>query len=1288
MTAGTAPPPSGQDAARDQLPATESECLIERRIRQTRRQIKSVDFWIGLVALAAGTLAYLMVAALVDHWLVPGGLGFFGRLFLFAILVIAGGAYLAVRLVPLAIHQVNPVFAAQSIEQSRPSLKNSLINFLYLRRQRREIERDRLATGIYHALERKAAADLEQIPPDLAVDRAQLIRLGYVLAAILAVCCLYLVASPKSPLVSFRRVIWPWADVKAPTRVTIENVAPGDGLVFQGEIVHVSAEVDGLADDEPVMLYYSTADGQSVDQAIPMTLAEERSHHRADLPPGRFGLQQDAEYYLAAGDCRTPRFRLDVQTALSIVVDRVEYDYPDYTGIPDRIDQRVADLKAIEGTRVTLRATANQEIRSCAVELDCDPRHTLRMTVAGPQTAEAGFTLLLDPNDPDRAEYGSYQLRFTDTDGRDNRTPVRHRIEVIPDLAPEIRFLNPPPTEFELPVDGVLELRVRAVDPDFALRRVALLAEQGQRRLPIPTLLERQRPEPPHEGPFQTTYRFEPAELDLEAGDKVIYWAEAEDNMVWEDDRPEGRRGSRNARRWPNRAETARRWITITPPEGRPIPPSRPDPLRQAPEEPASEQPASEQPTSQPPSEETQKRQDQPATEAGGKEQPDDKAQSRQQQQDQGPNAGQSDEGERSDEGEQSGQGQSGQGPESSGQQQTGDQGQAGETGAGGAEQPLQQSGEGSGQQDGSAGEGSGQGEMSREASGQQQASGQGQRQAGQQPGTPSSGEPRSTSEPIDGRTNPGDAFEQILRHLDETKPGDDVGGSPAAKPGEQPPDEQPASEQRPAGQEAAESGDSAGPSAEQTPNGGQSPNAAESQPAHAPQSKTGQGADQPDADGRAHGEPAGQPSGDPPQAAEKQPDGAGQAPPDSGKPPPGEAATSDGKQGDPQRMPDNEPGATQAPGSRSQPEPGQGAQAKGPGEPIEEKPSGRGDANPDARGGDPQETKGQGGAGKPSAEEPGSPSPQEANQQRDKQLGPGDQSEPSEGESAQSPSISPKDSDSQGDTSGDRSGGGEEGGGQKSEQSGTGTAGTHTASEQGGSQSAEQGEGPTGPNAGDRVEADRPTGTSAEQGEGPGSRQSSRPGTKPGEGTSEDRQTGASSQDGSDSQPPTDSRPQGPRDPTGGAPASTPGAGGAPDRNQGNSPPGQPGTFRREDPNLDYARRQTNLALEYLEDQLAEDQPDQGLLDRLGWTREDLKRFYDQWSRMRGEAAQSDSARSELDGALDSLGLRPRATESRRGRTETDGLDGLREGLRSDPPPERADAYRAYRRGVSGRNP
>ena len=74
---------------------------------------------------------------------------------------------------------------------------------------------------------------------------------------------------------------------------------------FLSDQVWVRAKVDGLKDEEPVLVYYTTADGQSVDQAVAMTLSEGANRHQCKLPPDERGLQQDLQYYLTAGDCTT-----------------------------------------------------------------------------------------------------------------------------------------------------------------------------------------------------------------------------------------------------------------------------------------------------------------------------------------------------------------------------------------------------------------------------------------------------------------------------------------------------------------------------------------------------------------------------------------------------------------------------------------------------------------------------------------------------------------------------------------------------------------------------------------------------------------------------------------------------------------------------------------------------------------------------------------------------------------------------------------------------------------------
>ncbi|MGD0515929.1 MAG: hypothetical protein ABSA26_00200 [Thermoguttaceae bacterium] len=119
---------------------------------------------------------------------------------------------------------------------------------------------------------------------------------------------------------------------------------------------------------------------------------------------------------------------------------------------------------------------------------------------------------------------------------------------------------------------------------------------------------------------------------------------------------------------------------------------------------------------------------------------------------------------------------------------------------------------------------------------------------------------------------------------------------------------------------------------------------------------------------------------------------------------------------------------------------------------------------------------------------------------------------------------------------------------------------------------------------------------------------------------------------------------------------------------------------------NLDYARKQTTLALEHLEDQLAKDRPE--LLERLGWTREQAQRFIDRWQQLREAADEKgirgEAAKKQLDDALKSLGLRPGTTVIKHGGTKTDQLRDLRDSGRFAPPQEWAEQFREYTRGVA----
>jgi hypothetical protein len=120
----------------------------------------------------------------------------------------------------------------------------------------------------------------------------------------------------------------------------------------------------------------------------------------------------------------------------------------------------------------------------------------------------------------------------------------------------------------------------------------------------------------------------------------------------------------------------------------------------------------------------------------------------------------------------------------------------------------------------------------------------------------------------------------------------------------------------------------------------------------------------------------------------------------------------------------------------------------------------------------------------------------------------------------------------------------------------------------------------------------------------------------------------------------------------------------------------------------LDYARKQTTLALEHLADQLAKDKSD--LLEKkLGWDRATAESFLRQWQQMMKAANQpgreSDAAKRELDKALKSLGLRPGKAQIQKGQSPTDKIQQLQGTGRIPPPQEWMDYYKAYNEGVGG---
>ncbi len=1291
------------------------ERFIEQQLRATRQRVKLVDLANTAMLVIVASLAYLFTLALAEHWLISGGLSSTARFAAFGLLAFVWIYYALRHGFPTLFGRINPLYAAQQIEQSRPTLKNSLINFLQLKQRSTQV-----APAIYQAIEHRAANDLSTIEVDHAIDRSRLVRLATALALI--VCCgaLYKVFSPKDPLRSMARVVAPWADWSAPTRVQIADISPGDSPVFIGQRAKIVCRVTGLWSGESPVLTYSTADGQEVNRQLPLAKAEEANRYFVELPDSSAGMQQDLIYTIAAGDAQTRPFKLNVVTVPTMIVERVKYKYPAYTQLAERVVERQGDLRAIEGTVVTIEALANDSIQSASLDYERDGAALVGMSVRE-RRASVDVTLRLKPKSTE-SEHRDYQLLFKTPAGAGNPSPIGYKIETIADTPPLVAIVEPKASEhepLELPWGRALPVSVSAHDTDFRLGSVTLKFDKNGKPLFTQPLLtyDPKASEETRSARFEGTWIFDSAKYrplrasdELKPGDVLGVIAEATDNK-----QPN-----------PNVRSSERLLVRIVAPSSA-DPPKEPDQL--AKNEPRQQDPGQRDMGKQPQNgqqdpagkndpgkNDAGKNGDQKNSQPNGEQQPGNQTKNS----DQASNnkGGNDPQGGKNEGNQPAGDKQPGENKQDSEKPQPGDNKQNGDNkqpgqnepqkNDGGGQKPQQQPGNSG---DSKPGDKNQPGEMSKPGENPQSGQKQGDQGQGQQPNPqgnlgneqPGNSKPGEDAKAGD-KPQSGDGNQQQADNKQQggNKPGQQTEQGKVDGPGKRiDPQGNPGEAIEKINQHFGDDKQLAKnePRQNKPAPGNDSSKPGESQPGDAKSNEPGKKPDQPAGDKPSSDKPGDKPSG------EKQAgNNGGQKPSDdkNSQQPSGE------KPGDMQPKNDGQPqgqkSAGDAPGDKQssnqgsdqsggKPQPGEGGnnkddQGKKPGEQQSGKSGQNGDQASDSN------SSGTPGAGQSGDKPQSTTSPQGANKGRDKE-GAESQGDSNKNNEPSAPSRSEKDSNSQGDSSGDQSGGGKKGGGQKSNQAGTGASGTNTAAEQGGSQTAGKGDGPPSDKGGDQAKANQPSGGKSSGEKGPGS-QTQSGGDKPGgQDPGQSGQQGDGKSAGPGGQPssnkngkaPPQSQQQGPpgsqSDGGMGAPAGDgkPGERTIPPNSLNGPEPGG------EDPNLDYARKATELAVQRLKDQLAKGEPDPELLKRLAWTKEDAQKFVEQWDAMmrasKTTGADGNTARRELDERLRSLGLRPSGTQLSGDRAKSDQQRGLREGVRSAPPAEYADQFRAFTTGT-----
>ena len=508
---------------------------VSNQLKKTSRQVRVSDIATGSLSIVAFVLAFFLAIVIIDAWIWP--LTFFARVASLCFLVMGIAAIAWFKLLPHFFKKINPQFAAKMIEETKPDFKNSLLNYLSLKKSP---NKKKVHRAILNEVSRKAATDLSTVSPDAAVDKSLLIRTGFILVALVAVLIGYSIFSPKSPLPTFLRVMSPGSKIAHPAAVSISVLTPRDADVFFGDKPEVTAKVYGVSEQDVVHLVYSSVDSQIVDAHVTMKYTGENNTYAATLATGPSGIQQSLTYHVEAGDGASPEYSISVRPNPSITINSVRITPPKYTGLPERIIDGQGEIQAVEGASVEITATANLPIELAYIvpliaknqsseNTQFRELRTIQMK-SEHQQATGRMTVGLNSN-RDRALFSHYKINFLSKDNFKNERPNIYPIRVIADLAPEIEFVSPAAREVTTPVNQPLPIEIWASDLDYELSSIDMFVDHDGHQALEKNLFDSRRDKSSLDR-VQARTSITPAELGLKEGDRAILYAVAADNRI------------------------------------------------------------------------------------------------------------------------------------------------------------------------------------------------------------------------------------------------------------------------------------------------------------------------------------------------------------------------------------------------------------------------------------------------------------------------------------------------------------------------------------------------------------------------------------------------------------------------------------------------------------------------------------------------------------------------------------------------------------------------------------